>query len=223
MAKRYPTGIWLALLVFLVPGVALAQEDASLEILCNTDGATVSVDGEEVATTPMIEPVWVSEGGHLVRVEKPGFVAHEEVVVFFEGDEMVLDVELLPFAGIVRVVTGEAGATVAIDGEPVGTTPYEGEVPVGPHQIEVTRDQYEPWSTDATISAGEEYFFEATLIPVPEETEIIVREETPFYRQWWFWTGAAVVIGGGIAAVLLLSEDQQAPPVDILVELPLGP
>jgi hypothetical protein len=221
MARRLFAGLWLTVALGLLPSMAAAQDEASLEIFCNTDGAVVRVDGRQVATTPMIEPVMVSPGGHLIRVEKPGFIAFEELVVFFEDDEIMLDVELLPFAGIVRIVTAEPGAAVLIDGERVGVTPFEGEVPVGPHEIQVSRAQHESWSTSARINAGQEYFFEALLIPIPEETEIIVVEETPFYRQWWFWTGAAVVIGGGVAAALLLSEDEQAPPVDILLELPL--
>jgi hypothetical protein len=221
MATRTRAGLLVVLALGLWPGAAAAQDEATLEIFCSTDGAIVLVDGERVATTPMIEPIAVRPGGHLVRVEKPGFLAFEELVVFFEGDEIILDVELLPVAGIVRVVTREPGATVSIDGTRAGLTPFEGEVPVGPREIAVTRAQHEPWSTRATIAAGEEYFFDAVLIPIPEETEIILVEDTPFYRQWWFWTGAAVVIGGSIAAVLLLSEDEQAPAVDILMELPL--
>jgi len=219
---RWFSGIvTLVALVAILPGHRAWAQDATLEILSTTDGATVYVDGDEVATTPMIDPLEVTEGGHLIRVERRGFIPYEELIVFFEGDEMVLEVDLLPFAGIVRIVTDEAGATVSIDGEPAGLTPYEGEVPVGERTFTVSRDMYEDWTTTAVIAAGEEYYFEADLIPRTDlETEIIIEETTPFYREWWFWTGTAVVIGGAVAAAVLLSQDEEAPPVDVLIELP---
>ncbi len=210
-------------LVTLLCPVAWAQ-DATLEILCFTDGATVFVDDEEVATTPMLEPVFVTPGEHVVRVERAGFLGFEEDVWFDEEDDVLLEVALLPFGGVVRIVTAEAGATVLIDGEEVGSTPYEGEVRLGEHTFTVQREFYIGWEITEVISAGEEYFFEADLEPTDDQTTtVIYTDTTEFYEEWWFWTSAAVVIGGSVVAVLLLSEDEQAEPVNILIELPLFP
>lgn len=196
-------------------------QEATLEVLTYINGATISIDGEEVATTPMIEWVDVEPGTHIVRVEKRGFVPWEEEVEFEPGDEVFLEIELIPFGGVVTVVTREPGAIVLIDGDEVGVTPYEDEVPIGEHVFIVRRDRHEDWVTTEVIAAGEEYLFEAELIPLPDTgTVTIVRETTPFYRQWWFWTAAAVVVGGGVAAGVLLSEDEEAEPVNILISLP---
>ena len=213
--------------LLVVVGVVLAiatpsfAQESTLEILSFTNGASVLVDGEEVATTPMIEPVFVSAGTHIVRVEKQGFLAFEEEVVFEGDDEVVLEVDLLPFGGIVRVVTSEPGAIVFVDGNEAGVTPFEGEIPIGERVFTVRRDLYEDWTHTQVIVAGEEYLLEAEMIALPDTgTVTIVTETTPFYREWWFWSGAALVIGGGIATAILLSEDEEAAPVDILISLP---
>ena len=200
--------------------LAAAAQEATLEVLCFTNGATVSVDGETVASTPMLEFVFVEPGQRTVRVHRQGFLPYEEVVDFGPDDEVVLEVDLLPFGGLVSIVTAEAGAEVYVDEEFVGVTPFEGEVPIGEHRFTVRRTHYEDWSTVETIIAGEDYLIEAMLVALPEETTTIVTESTPFYREWWFWSGAAVVVGGGIAAAILLSEDEEAAPVDILISLP---
>jgi hypothetical protein len=110
---------------------------------------------------------------------------------------------------------------VLIDGSPEGVTPFEGEVPIGEHEFRVTRNHYEDWYTTERISAGNDYFFEAVMLAVPDAGPIVVvRDQTPFYREWWFWSGAAVLVGGGIVAGILLSEDEQALPIDILISLP---
>jgi hypothetical protein len=222
MSRHQLVGLALALLWVVASSAPLAaQDEATLEILCNPDGATVYVDGQEVATTPMIEPVPVLAGDHLIRVDRPGFIAFEEPMSFMDGDEIFLEVELLPFAGIVRIVTAEPGATVLLDGQAAGTTPYEDEVTLGEHTFTVRRARYEDWTQTAVINAGEEYFFEATLVAVPDSgPEVVITDTTPFYQEWWFWTGAALLIGGGVATAVLLSEDEEATPVDILIELP---
>jgi len=224
ITNRTSNGAVVAVLLatFFCP-VVWAQ-DATLEILCFTDGATVYVDDEEVATTPMLEPVFVTAGEHMVRVERAGFLEYEEAVWFDEEDDVLLEVALLPFGGVVRIITAEAGATVLIDGEEVGTTPYEGEVRLGEHTFTVQREFYIDWEITEVISAGEEYFFEADLEPTGDQTTtVIYTDTTEFYEEWWFWTSAAVVIGGTVVAVLLLSEDEQAEPVNLLIELPLFP
>ena len=219
--KWYDLASAIALVVIFLAASPVSAQEATLEILSFTNGATVFVDGEEIAATPMIEPVFVSAGTHIVRVEKQGFLAFEEEVVFGEDDEIVLEVDLLPFGGIVRVVTAEPGAIVFVDGDEVGVTPFEGEIPVGERVFTVRRDLYEDWTYTRVVVAGEEYLLEADMIALPDMgTVTIVTETTPFYRQWWFWSGAALVVGGSIAAGIILSEDEEAAPVDILISLP---
>lgn len=206
----------------LTGGSAAAQEGSALvDVLSFQTGATIYVDDVPVATTPLIEPLELPPGVHVIRVERRGFLPYEEEIELSEWDEVVIEADLLPFAGIVRVVTSAGTAEVYVDDVRVGTTPYEGEVPVGTHRFRVVREQYEEWRSTETIAAGEEYLIEATLVALPDGgTEVIVTETTPIYREWWFWSGAAVLIGGGIAAGVLLSQDDEAAPVDILVPLP---
>jgi hypothetical protein len=209
----------VAALSLLVASQATAQ--VFVELFCNTDGATVYVDDEPVATTPLIDLLEIEPGEHTLRVSRPGWVDWEQDVVAEEGEDLFFDVTLLPFGGIVRVVSTIPGATVLLDGEEVGVTPYEGEVRIGEHDFVLQREFYEDWSATLTVGAGEEYLLEAEMTPLPDVgPEVVIVDTTPIYQEWWFWTGAAVLVGGGVAAAILLSEDEEAAPVDILIELP---
>jgi len=44
----------------------------------------------------------------------------------------------------VTVLSTPAGATVLVDGNPVGVTPWTSEIPPGPHRLELRRDGYGP-------------------------------------------------------------------------------
>jgi hypothetical protein len=209
----------LSTLLFLAPQVF--AQDATVEVLSYTDGATLYVDDIPMATIPMFEPLFLPPGTFVFRLDRPGYVYWEEEITLGEGEDLLLEIDLLPFGGIVRVISSEPGARLLVDGEELGALPFEGEISLGTHRFTVQKDYFEEWTTSAVIAAGEEYLFEANLIALPDlGTVTVITETTPFFRQWWFWTSAAVVIGGGVATTLILSEDEQAAPVDILISLP---
>ena len=56
------------------------------------------------------------------------------------------------------------GATVLIDGRPVGTTPVTlGEVRVGSHAVRIERDGYRIWTAPVKVAAGEQNRVTASL------------------------------------------------------------
>ncbi|MGM0577847.1 MAG: PEGA domain-containing protein [Myxococcota bacterium] len=61
-------------------------------------GAKVLLNGEEVGVTPLSGLPWPS-GSHELRVESPGYAAHEEVVVVEPDQETSVAVELKPLEG----------------------------------------------------------------------------------------------------------------------------
>ncbi|MBN1947116.1 MAG: PEGA domain-containing protein [Bradymonadales bacterium] len=210
---------WLVLLI--APVLAANAQEATIEILSFTEGATVLVDGEPVGTTPVLDPIPVTAGTHVLRVEKRGYLPWEETIEVFEGDELFFDADPFPYAGIVRIVTVEPGAEVQIDGQVAGETPFDQDVTIGVHTIAVSRVEFEAWSVTETITAGQEYFYEVHLLPLATQgTEVVVRQSTPFYRSWWFWSTVGVVVGAGVGTALLLGDDDHAAPVDILIQLP---
>lgn len=69
--------------------------EARLAVSTAPAGATVTVDGRRLGSTP-IDPAPVSAGSHTVRLEFPGYRSEERVVHVADGSTFALDVTLLP-------------------------------------------------------------------------------------------------------------------------------
>jgi hypothetical protein len=79
-------------------------------------------------------------------------------------------------AGTLRVHTNVPGATVSVDGEPVGTTDdqgaFVGEVPSGRRQIDVTSPGHQPFRSSVTVSGGVEMEIEVVLVATGAGDEV---------------------------------------------------
>ncbi len=114
----------------------------TIEFAVQPPGATVIIDGNPVGPAPIrvrdLEP-----GRHELRVEADGFEAHEESFEFTKGRNLFFDLSLDSSAGLFRVGSTPAGATVWIDGELRGETPLSlSGIPLGEHQVRVALDGY---------------------------------------------------------------------------------
>ena len=66
--------------------------------------------------------------------------------------------------GALVIESRPPGATVLIDGRPVGTTPMSlGDVRVGNHTVRIERDGYRIWTASVKIAAGEQNRVTASL------------------------------------------------------------
>lgn len=100
------------------------------------------------------------------------------------------------------------GATVALDGEVIGTTEEEAPfrrdlVAPGAHTLEVTSRRHEPWSRDVEIEEGATLVLDATLVPAEHHVEVPV-------LTWVLGSAALLSLGGGIALGLVSQEDARA-------------
>jgi hypothetical protein len=76
-----------------------------------------------------------------------------------------------PKVGWMTILSTPSGAEVSIDGNAAGVTPINGrELGAGTHTIRITMAGYEPYSTEKTLSAGEQAAVDATLKLVPVTT-----------------------------------------------------
>jgi hypothetical protein len=99
--------------------------------------------------------------------------------------------------GNVAVLSDVPGASVSLDGQPVGTTPLPGALAalsVGVHHLSVSREGFSTFDEDVPVR------FEKT-------TQVVVRQsamtkkarralaaqgQLPIYTRWWFWGAMAV-------------------------------
>jgi hypothetical protein len=110
--------------------------------------------------------------------------------------------QLQGFLGSLAISVSVAGATVLVDGQPVGTSPLPAPLPVevGPHTVEATLEGCEPAREQVTITSGESRDVALVLTAVaPPATG---PEESAGLDQVWFWTAAGTAAALGIAGAV---------------------
>ena len=156
----------------------------SLLVRSTPAGAAVFVDGREYGRTPVtIEKL--ARGAHRLRVTRNGYSADERQVTISGGQRVQsLTVRLTPQrpiapparaavptpqgaasrTGRLVVESRPAGASVFINGQPVGTTPLElPSVPVGEHALHLELDGYQRWASAVRIVPAERNRVAASL------------------------------------------------------------
>lgn len=196
-----------ALLVALAPPALAQARTGRLAVTVSVDGAEISVDGVVVATSPITKPLTLQVGTHTIKVSKRGHAEFIDVVKILPGDTTRLDVELLPFAGVLTVTTTPPGADVLVDGQPVGVSPVELELPPGPHEVRVSLDGHADAARELAVVAGRSYQLELTLAPLAPPRPRDRRRRASITSRWWFWTAAGAVVVGAIAVGIAASSD----------------
>lgn len=142
-------------------------------------GATVKVDGRDVGRAPFSRPLVVPAGPHRVEVSAPGMQAQTRVVDVEGGMTANVRMALTATSGgtpppppehteirpppathlapeperptgRLSVESTEPGLPIHVAGRPVGTTPWEGPVPVGQTTVEVG-----DWSGPVELEEGQ--------------------------------------------------------------------
>ena len=115
--------------------------------------------------------------------------------------------------GWVLAHVSPVGATVLIDGEPVGEAPLTPfELPPGRHEVTVRAEGHAPWTATVDVTGGERVEVDVELVraaepapaadPAPEPTTF---GEPPSFSPWTWVTlgsGVALLTGGTIAYAL---------------------
>ncbi|AUX41688.1 hypothetical protein SOCE26_031100 [Sorangium cellulosum] len=118
--------------------VALRERVGTIEIQGAEPGAALSIDGRSRGEYPPLAPLRVAGGRHVVRVYKEGFEPFEAGVTVAGGQTARVAAPLRPLivAGRLRVTERSGWALdVVVDGNTVGTTPWEGPIAVGEHTV----------------------------------------------------------------------------------------
>ena len=156
------------------------------------------VDGKLVGEVPLERPLRLPAGKHTLKVIKQGFSQYLDVVRIVRGKPTVVEVDLLPIAGVLLVKASETGAKVFIDGNYRGLAPLEAELKIGKHSIRVQKAGFHDFITTRAAIAGERREVLATL----KEMAVSPYRPAPlppprWYEKWYVWLG----IAGGVVAV----------------------
>jgi hypothetical protein len=167
----------------------LRERVGTIEVSGAEIGAAIIVDGQARSDYPMVTPLRVAAGNHLVRVYKEGFEPYETRVDVAGGQSsrIVAKLRAIKSSGRLRV-TEQSGRMleVVVDGVPRGQTPWEGNIEVGPHVV-VLRGKNNAGSQPAAAIVKPQETSQLTLRAVPLDAALRV-EAKP--------VGAQVAIDG---------------------------
>ncbi len=198
-----------------------AAAPGSVVVFSTTTGATVEIDGKPVGTIPLKDPIMLEPGQHSIRVHLRGWTEHIDTFTVPAGDEVELEIDLIPSAGIVKIVTPQPGATVKVNGKVVGVTPFDQDVPVGTAEINVSMPGYKDQTRTVEVTPGKAYDLDFQLEALPNAGPIGgAAGSAAFYETWWFWTAIGVAAAGAGAAVALSGDTAQAPTPNWIVNVP---
>ena len=152
----------------------VSTQTGSIKVVSPVPEAAVFIDGERVGNVPQEKEV--APGEHFVVVTKAGYRKYEEKVRVTAGKAITVQATLQA-VGALRILSNPAGAEVVIDGESVGTTPFnKDDIEVGDHIVVLKVRDYFDFEREITIKGGERTIVRGTLDaidrgPTPEELE----------------------------------------------------
>lgn len=131
-----------------------------LDLEVSVDGATIAVDGSDVAVSPLEAPLEVTAGTVELEVRASG---HEIVrrrlrVAGGVVERLVIDLVEGVTPGILRIESHVPDVLVEIDGEAVGRTPFDSTVTlqIGEHRLVARRRGYRTFERTLHIDRGAE-------------------------------------------------------------------
>jgi hypothetical protein len=176
---------------------------ASVQLTVSEAGATVSVDGDAVGTTPLAAPIMVELGKHQLSVKKAGFVTLEPTIETPGGSEAVLSLSMVADRHVAQlVVSAEPESTIVVDGKTASQGRFDGSVASGTHTITVTAPGKHTYKADLDLRDGETRSLQVTL------------EADGHASSVWPWIVGGAIVAAGAAAggyFLFKPQDQTTP------------
>ncbi|MFO1530507.1 MAG: PEGA domain-containing protein [Kiritimatiellia bacterium] len=147
---------------------------ADVSVATEPAGAGVSVDGAERGTTPaMIE---IDEGRHALRIALPLHVPVQTTMVFKADTRVELPKFSLALSpGLLDLTTDPPGATVSVNGEYAGETPFSAPVKARtPLKVSVARNGFHDEAFEVMIEPEQHVARKLKLRPVLGEVRLTV-------------------------------------------------
>lgn len=127
-------------------------------------GVTIRVDGAVVGTGSWSGAV--TPGSHSLAGSGPGLTPLERTVTVAAGQTVRESLLLQPITGQLSLSSSPDGASVRIDGQLVGVTPWTGELKPGKHAVQVELDGHQAIQKSITVPASGFATETLTLKPV---------------------------------------------------------
>ena len=145
------------------------QRSTRVMIVSEVPGASISLDGEAPANSPLIREV--QPGKHRARVTAAGYVDVEREVTAVQGELLLTEVRLVERPSQLYV-WAPLGADVYVDGVWIGQGGERISIPLasGMHQLSVTKKGQRMVRRDLRIERGRSHTENVTLEPTTQRT-----------------------------------------------------
>jgi len=167
--------------------------------------ASVAPAGKGTSPASSTFTVVLDPGSHLFRATRPG---HQPVLVqksYRASQRTKLALRLDEMPATVAIESVPKAAIVRVNEREVGLAPIEFQRPAGRYTVEVVKDDFETYTAELDLHAGQRSDLTAKLVPY----------EQPIVEKWWFWTSiGAVVAGGAVLTYFLTRPEPEPPPYD---------
>lgn len=127
-----------------------------IEITSTPSNATVTIDGEEVGTTPLLLPN-VLIGAHEVTLSKKNYQTATKHIEVKEGQTERLHVKLSGECNV-KINTTPSGAKVTIDGKYYGTTPITCDLYAKNYTFAISKEGYNPIEKNIMVDGSKDTF-----------------------------------------------------------------
>lgn len=122
----------------------------SLQVNSTPKGAQVMVDSIPQGETPVYLTEMLAKN-HVVIIHKEGYQDHIDTIKIEENERSTVDVKLSDIL-TATIKSHPEGATISIDGEPKGVTPYTAEMSSGDYHIVLEYKGYDTFDKTVHIS-----------------------------------------------------------------------
>lgn len=188
--------------------VTLESIIASLTVVSQTPGATISIEGQTAKTgqwSGQLEP-----GVYAIEVSKQGHRSHSQTVTLSAKQNLKLDIPVLsPIYGGLDISSTPGNAQITIDGVKRGLTPdcYT-DILEGPHKVSVSKSGYVTQSRNVIVTEGKIEELQFSLIkgasPSYETFESTKPKTNESAKIAQFYIGGGYSLGAISSAVLNL-------------------
>jgi hypothetical protein len=145
-----------------------------ITVFSNPANASVTLDGIYVGRTSAGSSLNLDTkppGDYALVLALPGYKPYSTRVTVLPNNVSTVNVTLLPVSGpfakgALSVTSDPAGATILMDNESIGTTPFTADdITAGNHQVTLRMKGYQDYSTSVLVSGGSIRTVSATLVP----------------------------------------------------------
>ena len=140
-----------------------AAAPASLRVETEPRSMPVWIDGREAGRSPLVLPD-LAPGTHRIRIAEPGYAPAELTLHLAPGTTAApLRFVMTPVAVRMAVRSAPADAAVILDGRRIGTTPYDGMVALGAHEVRLEKAGHRSEVRRLDVKAGQPVTLDAPL------------------------------------------------------------